>query len=290
MKLALKALQQLVDTPPWDWPEHTATDLLAVLRDDSAGEEERLLAVELAGNSVVINDDLVRALLATVERDRDSERVRALAAISLGPTLERGDVEGFSDPASVPISEGTFHDIQKTLRALYFDASVPKLVRRRILESSVRSPMAWHGDALRGAYTSGDEEWKATAVFGMRHVSGFDKEIVTSLKSTSPEIHVEAVLAAGAWAIDAAWEHVVDLVNSEATDKPLLLAAIEAVGQIRPRAALETLQHLEGSDDADIAEAASEAISMSCEWGEDDDLDDLDDLIDLLDEDLGRPN
>ncbi len=46
--------------------------------------------------------------------------------------------------------------------------------------------------------------------------------------------------------------------------KPLLLAAIEAVGNIRPAEAPEILSRiLADSDDEEIAEAADEAIKMA---------------------------
>jgi uncharacterized protein (UPF0147 family) len=45
------------------------------------------------------------------------------------PVLEHADTDGFEDPDDVPISEGTFHSIQESLRRLYMDANVPKIVR-----------------------------------------------------------------------------------------------------------------------------------------------------------------
>ncbi len=57
MTLTLSALKRLDNTPPWGWPGDTGTALIEVLRDRRAGEKERILATELAGNSVVINDE-----------------------------------------------------------------------------------------------------------------------------------------------------------------------------------------------------------------------------------------
>ena len=69
----------------------------------------------------------------------------------------------------------------------------------------------------------------------MRFVRGFDQQILEALDSKNQDIHYEAVLAADNWAVDAAWPHVAALVTSGETDKPLMLAAIEAVASIRPR-------------------------------------------------------
>ncbi len=277
MPMNIKALRQLNDAPPWDWADGTAPALLEVLRNPAASEPELALAVELAGNSVVIDDELVIALLAVVRSADAPEQTRGQAALSFGPILELAQTDGFDDADSVPISERTFHEIQRELRALYLDAKTPKLVRRRILEASVRAPEAWHAGAISAAYASGDEEWQLTSVFAMRYVGGFDEQIVSSLSTTSPQIHAEAIWAAGAWSIDAAWQHVVDLVSSERTDESLLLPAIVAVGEIRPTEAPEVLAHLEDSEDPDIALAVLEATSMTGEWsGGDDEVDDLD--------------
>jgi hypothetical protein len=163
----------------------------------------------------------------------------------------------------MPITEGMARRIQDSLRELYLDHSTPKEVRRRILEASVRAPEAWHQDAIAQAYSSGDKEWMLTAVFAMRWVLGFDNQILEALKSADPDIHYEAVQAAGNWELDAAWTHIVELVNDPETPKPLLLAAIGAAGSIRPAEAPGILLDLADSEDEDIAEAADEAMMMA---------------------------
>jgi hypothetical protein len=90
------------------------------------------------------------------------------------------------------------------LQKLYFDNGIPKEVRRRILEASVRAPESWHQNAIQAAYSSGDKDWMLTAVFAMGRVRGFDDQILEALKSADPEIHYEAVEAAGAWGLAAA--------------------------------------------------------------------------------------
>lgn len=59
----------------------------------------------------------------------------------------------------------------------------------------------------------------------MRFVRGFEDQILEALDNANPDIHYEAVIAAGDWGIDDAWPHVPALVTSERTDKALLLAA-----------------------------------------------------------------
>ena len=259
-KIDVKVLR---DIPPWEWPEGAGKMFLDILRGGQAAEADRLLAAELAGDFTVINDELADALLSILRSGDESEALRGQAAISLGPVLEQADMDGFEEADGVPIAERTFHRIQESLRKLYRDADVPREVRRRILEASVRAPQDWHPDAVRAAYGSDDEVWRLTAVFCMRFVRGFDEQILEALDSRNPDIHYEAVCAAGAWEVDAAWPHIAALVTSEETDKPLLLAAIEAVASIRPREAAEILDDLTDSDDEAIVEAVSEAMTMA---------------------------
>jgi hypothetical protein len=241
-------------------------------------ESDLLLAVELAGDLTVINDELVDALLSIMRSDGKSEKVRGRAAISLAPVLEHADTEGFEASDDLPITERTFREIQESLRKLYSNANVPNEVQRRILEASVRAPQDWHQDAVRAAFD--DEDWRLTAVFCMRFVRGFEAEILTALDSANPDIQYEAVLAAGTWGVDAAWPHVVALVTSGKTDKPLFLAAIDAVAGIRPRQAAETLDDLADSDDEEIAAAVEEAIAIAQGASdEDDELDDDDEVL-----------
>ena len=268
-------LRMLKDTPPWEWPDGTGRALLDIVRDEGAAESDLLLAAEMAGDLTVVNDELVEALLSVLRRGDRSETVRGRAAISLGPVLEHADTQGFEDTDDLPVTERAFHRLQESLRKLYGDANVPGEVRRRILEASVRAPQDWHENAIRAAYSSGDDSWKLTAVFCMRFVRGFDEQILEALDSQDPDVHYEAVVAAGDWRLDAAWRHVATLITSKTTDKALLLAAIDAIASIRPREAVRMLDDLADSPDEDIAAAAEDAMAMAeGPLGEDDDDDD----------------
>jgi hypothetical protein len=256
-------LKTLQDTPPWDWPRDAGKRFQEILIDHRANESDRLVAAELAGDLTVINDELADSLTAIIRSPDEPERLRARAAIALGPVLEQAETDGFEDPDDVPITQRTFRNIQDSLRSLHFDNSIPKEVRRRILEASVRAPESWHQNAIRAAFSSGDKDWVLTAVFSMRWVRGFDDQILEALNSADPEIHYEAVEAAGNWGLAAAWSHIVALVHDAGVPKPLLLAAIGAVASIRPAEARRILVDLADSDDEEIAEAADEAIGMA---------------------------
>jgi HEAT repeat protein len=266
-------LKILEDIPPWEWPEGTDRVLLGILRDNQKDKSDRLLAAELAGDYTVINDELADALLSIVRNGEESEDLRAKAVISLGPVLETAYIDEFEEPEAVPISEETFHGIQASLRELYMDMDVPMEVRRRTLEASVRAPQEWHQQAIRDAYSSGDDSWRLTAVFCMRYVRGFDTQILEALEDENQDIHYEAVCAAGTWEVDAAWAHITSLATSELTEKSLRLAAIEAVASIRPQEAPDILSEVSQSDDEDILDAVYEAMAM-CGVFSDEDYDD----------------
>jgi len=272
-------IKTLKDIPPWKWPKNAGNIILDVLINDQADASDRLLAAELGGDSVVINDDLAEALLSILCNPREPDPLRGRAAISLGPALEYADIDGFEDPDDLPITEPMFLKIRKVLQKLYVDAQTPKDVRRAILEVTVRAPEKWHKNAVAAAYRDDDEDWKLTAVFCMRYIRGFDKQILESLKNPNPNIHYHAVCAAGNWEVDAAWSHIAALVASEATEKELRLAAIEAAVFILPHKASEILVPLLHSGDEDIVDAVYEALAMAGGLPEDEDDEDEDNRI-----------
>ena len=81
-------LKLLKDTPPWEWPKDAGKMFLEILNSDKADESDRLLAAELAGDFIVINDELVDVLLSILSNRDESELLQGKAAISLGPVLE----------------------------------------------------------------------------------------------------------------------------------------------------------------------------------------------------------
>jgi hypothetical protein len=256
-------LQILQNIPPWDWPEDAGTIFLSLLRNAHADVSDRLLATDLAGDITVLNDEIADALLSIVGDGEETEEMRVTAALSLGPALDYADMMEFEDTDDTGISETAFHRIQQSLHNLFLDPDVPEDVRRKILEASVRAPQPWHTEAIRAAYFSNDDNWQLTAVFCMRFMRGFDDLILEALDRDHPDIHYQAVCAAGNWEVDAAWSHVTGLVTAAHTDKDLLLAAIDAVASIRPHEAALILVDLTSSGDEDIADAVFEALTMA---------------------------
>lgn len=268
-------VNQLKQTPPWEWPKNAGDILKRALRDRQGSASDRATAANLAGDLIVMDDEMARLLVDILGSADEPEKVRARAAISMGPVLEQTDINGFDDPyEEAPVSEPVFNQIRDTLRKVHLDEHAPKEVRRRALEGAVRSPQDWQENATRAAYSSTDKDWKLTAVFCMQYVRGFDREVLESLNSPNPDIHYEAVRAAGG--IEKAWPHIAGLITSKKTPKNLLLAAIEAAPEIDPRKSIEILYELD-SDDEDVQEAVEEALMMARgelgEFGEDEEDD-----------------
>ncbi|MBI4872318.1 MAG: SEC-C domain-containing protein [Candidatus Riflebacteria bacterium] len=97
----------------------------------------------------------------------------------------------------------------------------------------------------------------------MRYVSGFGKEILDSLHSPNEEIEFHAVGAAGEWGLEKAWPHLNHLLTDQGTPRPLLMAAIYSAPGVSPQEAPAILAELTGSEDAEIADAAAEALELA---------------------------
>ena len=272
-------LKILEHTPPWEWPEDAGPYFLKILGDDQAGESDRCLAAELAGDFTVINDDIAHALLSITANPNESDKLRGISVISLGTGLANAEMMGFEDPDDIIISEKTFIKIQETLHTLFMDTEIPTDVRRRILEASVRAPQDWHGENVSTAFSSDEEAWRLTAVFCMQFIRGFDGQILEALNDNNADIHYHAVCAAGNWAVDAAWPHICAIVDADTTDKPLLLAAIDAVVNIRPQEAAAVIGDFLDDDDQEVVDAVYEALAMAEALNEIDDENEDDDFL-----------
>jgi len=269
-------LNDLNEIPPWEWPEDADSMVLTVLKDRKAIEKDRLLAAELAGDLVILGEEVGNALLDIIQSNEEAAELRSSAAIALGPGLEEAEFGDYSDPDDAPaFSESFLQKIQRTFHTLYIDHRVEKDVRRSILEASVRNPQDWHTPAIQDAYAKDDMDWRLTAVFCMRFVKGFEKEILAALNSADPRIHYNAIEAAGNWELDAAWLHIARLVTAPETEKSLLLAAIWAAASIRPHES-DIIEPLVDSYDEDISEAAMDALTeagFAEEWESEEDED-----------------
>ena len=258
-------IKSLMELPPWEWPEETGRGLLEIITGEEGGEEDRLTAVELSGETVVIDNEIAQALLNIVSDPNEPEELRGRAAISLGPVLEEMDLylDEDDDLEEELISEELFQQIVESLRVLFNDPEVPPLVRRRVLEAAVRAPRDWHEKAVRDAYKSDEADWKLTGVFCMQYIKGFEKEILESLKDSDAAVRLEAVIGTGNWELEEAWPEIKAIITGVKDDEELLLAAIEASPFVNPVEAVNVLSKIKDTDDEFFNEVVHEAISIA---------------------------
>jgi len=270
-------MRDLAEIPPWDWPQTASISILEVLGNREAPSDERRLAVELAGDLIVMNDDLAGELLRILENPSEPESLRGRAAICFGAALEDAWMTetGVFDEWDVPAVTGpVLEDARAALSKAFQNLENPKEVRRCALEASARAPEAWHADAVRAAHGDKDPEWRLTAVFCMRYVQGFEAEIVEALETDDPMTLLQAVQASRDQVVPKAWPRIRELVQTAASGilllpehpglgRSLLMAAMHAVAAIRPDKAEELLGEFIDSTDEELSDAAMAALDVA---------------------------
>ena len=255
-------LQNLKDLPSWVWPPDAADHIKRGL--DSADVAERLAAAGLAGDLVVMDDEMADKLLSIVQSDA-SEQLRGSAAIALGPALEEAFQVGFEEELDAGfdgrvLDEPRVAEIQRVLRAIHGDERAPDLVRRRCLEASIRAPQDWHSAAVSAAYARGEKGWKLTGLFGMGRIAGFRAQLLESLEGDDVDLLVEAVRSTGLRELSVAGPKVLELAADEQQDQLVRCAAVEALAALETEGSEELLVSLTESDDERLAELALEAL------------------------------
>jgi len=257
-------LRELSETPTWDWPDDAPEVLLAVLQDRTASLADRQLVATLVAEIDVMDDAFAAALLVIATDRAENVELRAAAALALGPSLEYADI---LDPEELDeeeaFSAAAIRRVEESLHTLYDAVDTPDALRRAALEASVRAPRPWHEDAVRAAHTSADPAWRLAALFCLRFVDGFVPQILEALASDDPALRYQAVCAAGEQELEAAWPHVLAVLQEPAPDRELLIAAIDAAARIRPDEAIEAIERFTDSSDPDVAETALDAMAMA---------------------------
>lgn len=272
-------LNTLKDTPPWKWPKGAGKLFLKILRDPGGDPSDRLIAVGLAGDFTVINDKLIEALLVILQNTDEPENLRTRAAISLGPVLEYSCTYGLEADDSA-ISPEMTEQIKESFHRLYETTDVPKEVRRRILEISVRAPQDWHKKAVRTAYASDDADLKLSAVFCMGFIPGFDNEIIEAMECDNPVIRNEAIRAAGNWQVDMDWLDIDYPLISGEDHNPLFQSTLKGATGDRSSETDQLYNLPRYSNNEEILDKLHDVLTgEDLPW--DDELIDIDDVDDF---------
>ena len=275
-------LHTLKDKPPWKWPRNAGGLLLKFLRDSTADPADRLLAAELAGDFTVINNRLASELLRILQNAKEFISLRIRAAKSLGPALEYACTYGLESGDSA-ISPVMVEEIKAVFHRLYKDTDVPREVRRRVLELSVRTPQGWHPEAVRAAYLGDDRDFKLTAIFCMGFIPGFDNEIMEAMAGDDPALCHEAARAAENWQVDTDWLDIDSPLTSGEDDYSLFEKAIRATTGFRSPETDGLRDFIEDPGDGMLLDKLQDVLEMDdLPWDDEFiEIDEDDDSLDL---------
>jgi hypothetical protein len=224
------------------------------------GDSPTLIARALEHTTPLVDCDEMARLHVSLVTDADlAPDIRGRAALALGPSLEHCAFGMWDEEMHAPpLSRQMFSDLTHRLRRIYFDAGQPPVLRRRVLETSVRAPEPWQHGAIRAAWLSADDDWRRTAVVAMGWLDGWESELSAALRADDPAIVTEAIRSAERSNAVAGFG---DQCLAHATDASapvsMRIVAIEALPSVRGPHVADTLDALADEEDPRIAESAS---------------------------------
>ena len=196
----------------------------------------------------------IRRLLRLLASDAD-DGVRAAGALALGRFAYRASLDELPERDVTPL--------RKALVDGAADLDLPVEVRRRALEGAGYFAGADVDQAIAGAYASGVNELKQSALAAIGHSldSRWLPVLQAELGSAEPALRYEAAHASGEWGEEAASLVPLLLPLAESDDPEVYNAALWALGQIGGDAARRTLRRVAQSEDTGRQAAAEEALS-----------------------------
>lgn len=254
-------LSNLTVIPDYEWPSDTDRFLLSVIQDEGVDYQSRLSAVELAGNLSVVNPDLVEEFRKIAENKTEEFELRISAISAMAPIFEEVIKPSYLETVSAIDAEediitiDSLTDAVKAVKEIYFNIKEEEEIRRQALKTAVRVFDDWQIEAVRKAYAEDNVEWKSTAVFCMRYLEGFNKEILESIRSQNSEIKLNAIEAAAKHELVDAWGEVEKVIKYERANIDLLCAAIYAAPVLNPSGYRDVLVNL--PEDGEVSEAVT---------------------------------
>jgi len=199
---------------------------------------------------------LIRVLLNILQHD-PAEQVRAAGAGALGQFVYWDEIE--------QVPHAKVEPALKALRQVIAAPGEPLEVRRRAVEALGFSSADDVPGLIRDAYAAPEELMRISAVFAMGNSADeqWIDTVISELEGQSPTMRYEAARSAGELEARTAVGALARLLDDP--DREVQEMAIWALGQIGGKRARSLLTDLMASDDADLAEAASEALE-ELEW------------------------
>jgi hypothetical protein len=256
-------LRDLANTPPHA-RQGVRETVLSAFHEPALSESDLLLAVMFACTPGVVDDEIVRELIGIARSAERPVPVRIEAIDSLVESVQEVCFDIPEMAEDMPMTRAAYDSILGLVYGIHADASAPTDVRRAALEAWADLPEArdCREEILR-AWSTGEEEWQATAVRCMRHRQDFEDLILQALGSASEGIRYEAVISAGRSGVRGAWPAVSQLLISPSTPRHMLLAALGSAWNIKPKRSQELLARYVASEDPEISAVAAQALEMA---------------------------
>lgn len=252
------------------------------LKDESA--DVRVDAID--GLWEDLDFGLMNQLIGIMQDDVD-ERVRSVAAGSLGRFVLAGELEEIPEARSNTV-------VENLLDVIYSDEPIE--VRRRALEA-----VSYSGDErvpplIEQAYAEPNERWRVSSVFAMGRSADprWAEQVLRETESLNAEIRFEAARAAGELQLRKSLPILTRLVHND-EDYQVREVAVWSLGQIGGDAAKKVIEEILNDEDSELYDAAEMALDELVMLGgsdllifdfeladddEDDDIDQIDDIDD----------
>lgn len=216
------------------------------------------LSEELGPYDDMAPADGARKALAVVSGSGTDDD-RGEAAIFLGSILDLVD-ENETFDFGIPLELG--QEIRTVLWGIHDDLQNSEIVRRRCLEALVRWPVDPVPAVVRTALDT-PGPWRVTGLFCAGFVSGFEDDVRRALHEGTLEEKVEAWRAAANLELQDVGPHAIAVARDPAAPQEERFEAIGALAWIGESAAATiALDEIASGDDEELAEAATEAMSL----------------------------
>jgi len=175
---------------PDQWPESTAAEVLALLRDPHADHEELLTALRLGGDPALVSDAFLQEMLRLLKPSSTNPEITMNAALAVEPVLQ---VTALGRVEDLGVAPDMIRAVLAALRRLVETPAMDASVRRAAMESAACCPGPWMPAAVREAFASPDGAWRQSAVFCMGFLEGFGKELAAARQDAEANVRWEAV-------------------------------------------------------------------------------------------------